>query len=123
MTFGYGQRLFRKHLLLNHPAAIKKMVFTELGWCYIQLNDSKIFKADIKRNTILTEHLVILNMIEQPGEEASGTNFRLKIRHLFFLNQYSIFLTRDQLGATKFRDIKCYLRFINYIKKEESLEK
>ena len=123
ISVGYGQNLFRKYLLLSHPASIKKIVFTELGWCYVQLNDSNVFKADIIRNTILTEHLIILNMIEQPGQESLSSSIGLKIQNLISSNQHSIFLTRDQLGATQFRDIKCHLRFISFIKKEDDLEK
>lgn len=119
MSLLYGQSLLRKHLLLNHPESIKKIVFTELGWCYVQLNDSKIFKADIKRNTIITEHLVILNIVEQPNQASVKLSIWSKLRMLIYSSQHSIFLTRDRLGDSLFRVIKCHLRFISFVKLPE----
>jgi len=115
----YGQSLLRKHLLLNHSESIKKIVFTELGWCYVQLNDSKIFKADIKRNTIVTEHLVILNLVEQPNQANVNLSVWPKLGRLIYSSQHSIYLTRDRLGGSLFRAIKCHLRFISFVKLPE----
>jgi len=58
----FFQLILRKDLLLKHPQAIQKLVLTELDWCFIQFNNDQLVKANILPNTILTEHLVILNL-------------------------------------------------------------
>jgi len=105
----YGQFMFRKHLLFRHPESVNKLVFTELGWCFIELNNSHIIKADIQRDSILTEYLVIINLRDQdlrsfiPG----------------FLKGYSVSLTANSVGADDFRKLKRYLRLISFAKLEQ----
>jgi len=105
----YGQFLFRKKLLRNHPDAIKKIVFTELSWCFMLLNNSQIIKADIEPDSILTEHLIILNL--------NGHSQRNSLSNFF--NHYSVLLTASEVGGEKFRQLKRHLRLINFSKKEE----
>lgn len=38
----YGYVLFSKDLLRTHPCAIKKLIFTELYWCYVQYKNGKV---------------------------------------------------------------------------------
>ncbi|WP_214660578.1 hypothetical protein [sulfur-oxidizing endosymbiont of Gigantopelta aegis] len=104
----YCQIIFRQHILLSLPSAIKQLVFTELGWCYVQLNNDRVFKADISEDTILTEHLVILNLKPQSPESLW--------QKLNILNQHSIILTKNRLTKEKFRELKRHLRFINFHK-------
>ena len=115
----YCQQLLRKHILLNHPHSIKKLVFTELGWCYVQLKNSQIFKADINKDTILTEHLVILNLTERNLRDYSESTFFSRIRHFSFFNKHSVLLTAGRLDSKKFRDIKRHLRFISFSTKSQ----
>lgn len=103
----YFQYLFRKHFLLTHPFSINKIVFTELGWCYVQLNNSRTFKADIESDTILSEHLVILVL---KGRKLKGW------RRKMYFNNFSVLLTADRLNNDKFREIKRHLRFISFTK-------
>lgn len=111
----YGWLLFSKHFLLNHPFSIKKMVFTELGWCYVELKNSQIFKADICSDTILTEHLVILNLTQRLNDHPEKS-FLSRIRNFSFFNHHSVLLTADRLGRNKFRELKRHLRFISFTK-------
>lgn len=111
--------LFRQHLLLNHPSSIKKLVFTEQGWCYVQLNNLQVFKADIESDTILTEHLVILNLIEHDLAEfemAEKKDLLFKKIGFYFAKNHSLFLTADRLGKKKFKETKRLLRFISFSK-------
>ncbi|MCU7939804.1 MAG: hypothetical protein KZQ64_01595 [gamma proteobacterium symbiont of Bathyaustriella thionipta] len=103
----YGQFILRKSLLRKHQTAIKYLVFTELGWCYVQLNNDKIFKADIDVDSILTEHLIILNFNEHSAVSIFSSIF----------NHYSVLLTASELGDENFRKVKRHLRLINFSKK------
>lgn len=114
LLFFYCQNLFRKHFLLNHPLSINRIIFTEIGWCYVQLNSSQVFKADIEYDTVLTEHLVILNLRAQDADAQTSNSLLSRITKLKLFNQYSIFLTADRLGRDKFRNIKRHLRLINF---------
>jgi hypothetical protein len=105
----YGQLLFRKSLLRSHPSALKNLVFTELGWCFIRLNNGRIIKADIDVDTILTEHLIILNLNEHLVDSLWS----------HFLKHHCVLLTANELGSDKFRQIKRHLRLINFSKKNE----
>lgn len=109
LIIAYGQLLFRKNLLRKHPSAIKKIVFTELGWCYVQLNNGRTIKADIDVDSILTEYLIILNLNEHSEDS----------RNLHFLKYHSVLLTANELGSEKFRKIKRHLRLISFSKKNE----
>lgn len=117
----YCRQLFNKHFLLKHPFSIQKLVFTELGWCYVELKNSQIFKADICSDTILTEHLVILNLTERAPEElclkdCPASPFASIIKKFRFFNKYSVLLTADRLDSNKFREIKRHLRLISFSK-------
>ncbi len=101
--------LLRKYFLINHPYSIKKIIFTELGWCYVQLNNYEVFKAEVDSDTILSEHLVILNLIR-----IKNGNQSLFKKIFIFLNRDSVFITADRIGKKKFREIKRYFRFINF---------
>jgi hypothetical protein len=116
IIIGYCQYLFRRHFLLNYPLSIKKLVFTELGWCHVQLNNSQVFKADIESDTILTEHLVLLNLRKHHVSEHDS--FFGRIKSDGFSNHYSVILTADRLGSERFREIKRHLRFISFSQKE-----
>ena len=116
IIIGYCQYLFRKHFLLNYPLSIKKLVFTELGWCYVQLNNSQVFKANIESDTILTEHLVLLNLRKHHVSEYDSFFGRIKSNG--FSKHYSVLLTSDRLGGERFREIKRHLRFISFSQKE-----
>lgn len=105
----YGQFLLRKSLLRNHPAAVKKLVFTELTWCYVCFNNGRIIKADIDVDSILTEHLIIVNLIEQ----SEGSIF------CDFFKRHSVILTANELGGDLFRRTKRHLRLINFSKRNE----
>ena len=94
----YFQFILRKHLLLNHPESINKLVFTDMDWCFVQLNNSKIFKATILAETILTEHLVILNL-----KDITKQNF--------FLGNYHLLITAGSVSDHYFWQLKRYLRF------------
>ena len=109
IIIAYAQLLFSKSLLRTHPLAIKKLIFTELGWCYIKLNNGRIIKADIQTDTIVSEHIVILNLHEQSDQSLLAA----------FFKHYSVILTAQELGAEPFRKVKRYLRLINFSKKEE----
>ena len=109
IILAYSQRLLRKDLLRNHPLSIKIIVFTELGWCVIQLNNGEVIKVDIDINSILSEQLVILNFTEHL--EDSG--------YFKFLKHYSVLLTAQELSSEPFRQVKRYLRLINFFKKED----
>ena len=113
----YCQQLFRKHFLLSHPHSIQRLVFTELDWCYVQLKNSQVIKAEINQDTILTEHLVILNLTERNLSDCSESTFFSRIRHFNYFNTHSVFLTADRLDSKKFRDLKRYLRFISFSEK------
>lgn len=105
----YGQFLLRKNLLRSHPSAFKKLVFTELGWCYVCLNDGRIIKADIDVDSIVSEHLILLNLTEQK-----------ETAHLFaFFHHYSVILTAGELGCEQFRRAKRHLRLINFSRKDD----
>ena len=93
----------------THPLAIKKLLFTELGWCYITLNNGRIVKAGIKTDTIATEYIVILNLYGQSDQSALAA----------FFNNYSVILTAQEVGEEPFRQLKRYLRLINFSKKED----
>ena len=95
---GYFQLIFRKHLLLSHPESINKLVFTDMDWCFVQLNNSKILKATILPETILTEHLVILNLKDI-------TKQRL------FSGNYYLLITAYSVSGNIFWQLKRYLRF------------
>ncbi len=100
--------LYRRYFLLNHPESIKRLVITELGWCHVQLKNTQIFKADIDSDSILCEHLVILNLNRKKSEEPT-----ILIQCLNYFKIYSIFLTAGRIGNNKFREIKRYLRLLN----------
>ena len=91
---------------MTHPDSIKKLIFTELEWCYVQLNNQQIFKAYIQRHTILSEYLVILNL----KSKKELTLFPL-------IYNYSVFLNADNIGYEKFREVKRYLRLFQFEKK------
>ncbi|MBE9527588.1 MAG: hypothetical protein IME94_11520 [Proteobacteria bacterium] len=93
----YFQFMFRKHLLLNHPKSIDKLVFTDMDWCFVQLNNSKILKATILPETILTEHLVILNLKELSSQG-------------FFSGNYHLLITATSVTDNYFWQLKRYLR-------------
>lgn len=120
--FWYCLQLFRRHILLSHPLAINKLVFTELGWCYVQLHNQKIYKADIRSDTILTEHLVILNLtkrdfifdLKQREHIFYGLMSTIKKHQLF--NHSVVILTADRLGCDVFRNVKRHLRLVDFIK-------
>jgi hypothetical protein len=107
----YSQLIFRKNILLSLPRSIKQLTFTELGWCYVRLNNDTVFKADISEHSILTEHIVILNLKPQTPETL--------LQKLNIFAQHSIILSRDRLNKEKFRELKRHLRFINFNKKPE----
>ncbi|MCW8931044.1 MAG: hypothetical protein OQL19_12495 [Gammaproteobacteria bacterium] len=113
----YCQHIYRKQFLFNVPSSVKKIVFTELGWCYVQLNNSYIFKADIASDTVLTEKLVILNLVERRSNDSVSSPIQL-IGHSIFSKNQSVLLTADRLGCDKFREIKRHLRFISFNKTE-----
>lgn len=96
----YYHYILRKDLLLTHSSSIQKLVLTELDWCFIKFNNEHVVKADILANTILTEHLVILNLQNRAA------------RSLFF-RRYSILITAENVGVDNFRKLKRYLRFIS----------
>jgi len=108
--FWYCLTLYQKYFLMKHPNAIIKLVFTELGWCHVQFRSSSIIKADVRADTILTGHLVILNL----KAHSERKNW------LPFSKNYSIFITADRVGLNKFRDLKRHLRFISFIDKNEN---
>lgn len=95
----FFQLILRKDLLLKHPKSIQKLVLTELHWCFIQFNNDQLVKATILSNTLLTEHLVILNLQNR------------SLKSLFF-KQYSIVITAESIGKDNFRKLKRYLRFM-----------
>lgn len=103
----YARLLFSKHLCRTHPRGIKQLVFTELGWCYVQFNDENLIKADIERDSIVSEHLVILNLKERSESSAIVS----------FFYRHSLVLTANELGHMKFRQLKRHLRLINCAKK------
>jgi len=109
IIMAYAQLLFSKSLLRTHPQAIKKINFTELGWCYLKLNNGRIIKADIEADTIVSEHIVIVNLHKQSDQSVLMT----------FFNNDSVILTSKELGKEPFRQLKCYLHLINFSKKEE----
>jgi len=109
VILAYAHLLFSKSLFRTHPQAIKKLLFTELGWCYITLNNDRIVKADIKMDTIVTEFIVILNLYGQSAPSGLAA----------FFNNYSIIITAQEVGEERFRQLKRYLRLINFSKKEE----
>ncbi|MCU7833967.1 MAG: hypothetical protein KZQ83_01850 [gamma proteobacterium symbiont of Taylorina sp.] len=94
----YFQLIFRKYLLFNHPESIQKLVFTELEWCFIQLNNTQILKTVILSDTILSEHLVILNL-------------KNRTKTSVFHGRYSILITAGSVGRHDFWKLKRYLRF------------
>lgn len=96
----YFQFMFRKHLLLNLPESINKLVFTDTDWCFVQLNNSRILKATILPETILTEHLVILNVKEVSKKGSLYGN-------------YHILITALSVTENKFWQLKRYLCFKN----------
>lgn len=98
LSIAYFQFIFRKYLLLNHPESIEKVVFTDMDWCFIQLKNAKIFKATILPDSILTEHLVILNL-----KKITKKNN--------FLGHYSVLITHRSVDNNKFWLLKRYLRF------------
>lgn len=102
IVFWSVQVIFRKYLLLNHPRAIQKLVLTELDWCYVQLKNAQIFKATFLADTVVTEHLVILNL-----EFNLEKNVLLKC-----FNRYSVIISAQTLGPDQFRDFKRYLRLL-----------
>lgn len=107
----YGQFMFKKHLLFSHSEAINKLVFTELDWVYIELNNAQIIKADIQRDSLLTEHLVIIN-------------FRMRAIRGFFpdiFNHRSVILTANTVNAENFRRLKRYLRLVSFAKIERQI--
>jgi len=109
IILAYAQLLFSKSMFRTHPLAIKKLLFTELGWCYITLNNGRIVKAGIKTDTIATEYIVILNLYGQSDQSALAA----------FFNNYSVILTAQEVGEEPFRQLKRYLRLINFSKKED----
>ena len=94
----YFQLLFRQHLLLSHPESIKKLVFTDMDWCFVQLNNARILKATILPDTILTEHLVILNL-----KDVTKTGF--------LSGNYHLLITAHSVSGNLFWQLKRYLRF------------
>ena len=110
---GYFQYLFRKDILLNHDRSAATLVLTELDWCYIQLKNGQVIKADIRANTVLTEFVVILNL---QASSASSSPF------LGFFRTYSVILTADSIGTHYFRQLKRYLRFINLNKPVDEVQ-
>ncbi len=109
IILAYSQRLLRKDLLRSHPLSIKTMLLSELGGCVIQLNRGDIIKLDINMNSILSEQLVILNFTEHSED----------LGYFRFLQHYSVLLTAQELGYEPFRQVKRYLRLINFFKKED----
>ncbi|MCP3850017.1 MAG: hypothetical protein GY694_07240 [Gammaproteobacteria bacterium] len=109
VIFWYCLTLFKKNFLMIHPDSIIKLVFTELGWCHVQFKNLCITKANVQADTVLTEHLVILNLKGHSEQK----------KWPFISNGYSIFVTADRIGHDKFREFRRYLRFISFIEKEE----
>lgn len=97
---GYYYFILRKDLLLSHSKSIQKLVLTELDWCFIKFNNDQVVKANILAHTILTEHLVILNLQDRTGQA-------------LFFKRYSIVITAESVGVDNFRKLKRYLRFIS----------
>lgn len=107
----YFQLMFRRHLLLSHPESIQKLVLTEMGWCFIQLNNSQIIKAAILPDSVLSEHLVILNL----KDVSENSVFKLSLsKQSIFFRKYHILITADSVGENKFWQLKRYLRFKNH---------
>jgi len=94
----YFQWIFRQFLLLNHPKSVNQLVFTEKGWCLLQLNNDQILKMTILADTILTEHLVILNLKKMNDNS-------------FIFSQYHVLISANSVGKDKFWALKRYLRF------------
>ncbi len=113
VLFWFCVQIFGRHIHLYHPSAVKKLVFTEAGWCYVQLNNDKIYKADICTDTILTEHLVILNLKRREIYTQSPHQL---MALLYKHKRSSIFLTSERTGRNIFRKVKRHLRLIDFIK-------
>lgn len=115
----YCQWIFRKHLLLNHPDSIEKLVFTELNWCALQLKNSRVCKADILPNTFISEFLVIVNLQESSTAMEPPTLYNtfalywqsVKSVLPVLRNTYTVILTAESIGSDNFRQLKRYLRF------------
>ncbi len=107
----FFQLLIRKCFLLNHPDSVKKITFTEVNWCFIQLNNSKVLKAKILPETVLTEFIVILNL--QDTEKSSQPI----LKRVFFANYY-ILITAQSIGIENFWKLKRYLRFKHLTKQK-----
>ncbi|GEM_PF-6065025 len=100
----YAQFIFRKSLLKIHSRAIKKIVFTELGWCYLQQKNGAVAKADILADSIVTEYLVILNLKLKSDRKKYFSIFQFE----------SLLLTSSMMGAQQFRQLKSYLRISHF---------
>ena len=94
----YFQFIFRKNLLLNHPESIDKLVFTDMDWCFVLLKNNTILKASILPNSILTEHLVILNL-------------KSIVQKNYFFGHSSLLITSHSVANNQFWQLKRYLRF------------
>jgi hypothetical protein len=106
----YGYYLFKKHLLRHHNNAIKRLLFTELDWCYMQFFDQHIIKVMVHKNTILSEHLVILNLARHPVHK----------KWYDYFNHYSIIITAEEVGSDTFRELKRTLRLLQFDTNETS---
>ena len=102
--------LFKKHLFMSHPDAIIRITLTDFNWCFVCYKNNKVIKADIMPDSILTEHLVILNL--RPLRENTG--FQAIRQQLS--GRESVLLTRGRTGTTVFRDLKRRLRLLNFNK-------
>lgn len=99
--------LFKKYLLMSHPDSIIKLTLTDFNWCFVCYKNNKIIKADILPDSVLTQHLVILNL--KPLR--ANTGFKRFMPPLF--GRESVLLTRGRTGPTVFRDLKRHLRLLN----------
>lgn len=104
----YGQHLFRKHLLFMLPESVRQLVFTEFDWCYVQFNQGRIIKGNIQRDSIVSEHLVILNLRAQHDLGIFPGVFK----------RFSVTLTANTVGAEAFRSLKRHLRLLSFAKAE-----
>ncbi len=105
-VLSYGYYLFKKHLFRRHNHAIKRLLFTELDWCYMQFSDQRIIRATVDENTILSEHLVILNLARYPVP--------VHKKWYDYFTHYSILITAEEVGSDTFRELKRSLRLLQF---------
>ncbi len=111
--FFYLLQLFKKQLLMIHPRAICQLALTDFNWCFVCYKNNRIFKANILPDSILMEHLVILNL--KPQRNKSGLGRLLE----YFFGRESVLITRDRVGTEHFRDLKRRLKLIDFKTKPE----